>query len=530
MITWSRCDRQRVFGETGLKEFFGIKHRLQNSGRGNLMKPKAFMGKRLAIILLPMLLYTLLGAGIYSSTAAMAATAGVITTVAGNGISGYTGDGGPATSAELDVTQGVAVDAVGNLYIAGVNHVRKVDQNGIITTVAGNGISGQSGDGGSAISAALGIGGIAVDAAGNLYIADGNRIRKVDREGIITTVAGNGNPGYSGDGGPATSAELDTPQSVAFDAHGNLYIADLFNNCIRKVDNSGIITTVYSRGKADYGGGWLPGPLVMTVDAAGNLYIVDAVNNCIRKVSKDGSITTVAGDGTGGYSGDGGPAASAEINPSGMALDASGDLYFIDGGNRIRRVDASGNIITVVGDGNPGYFGDGGPAAGAELNNPSGLALDASGNLFIVDAGNNRIRMVAAPIPSAPIGQKIIQFKLKQYFYMVSGHPFGMDALPLISNGRALVPVRFLADALGAQTTWDAAAQKVIITRGSTSVVLLIGSDTLIINGTASQMDVAAIIQDGRTYAPARFIAEAFGCMVAWNAADQTIIVSPQST
>jgi sugar lactone lactonase YvrE len=501
-------------------------------------KARTLSGKFFRSILILILICTGM-LTLWGSVPAMAAAEpGVITTVAGNGISGYTGDGGPATSAELDVSEGVAVDAAGNLYIAGINRVRKVDQNGIITTVAGSGTIGQSGDGGPATSSSLEIGGIAADAAGNLYIVDGNRIRKVDRSGIITTVAGNGNPGYSGDGGPATGAELDTPQSVVLDVYGNLYIADTFNNCIRKVDNSGVITTVYSRGKPHSGFG-LPGSLEMTVDAAGNIYTVDAYGNRIDMIAKDGTITTVAGNGNGGYSGDGGPAASAGLDgPSSMVVDAHGNLYFIDGGTRIRRVDAGGTITTVAGDGNPGYFGDGGSAASAELAATGGaiysspdLAVDASGNLYIADTGNNRIRRVTAPIPPAPVGQKIIQFKLERYYYLVAGSPSGIYGRPAyISHGRALVPVRYLADALGDQTTWDAAANKVTISRGSDSVVLFIGSSVITTNGTASQMDVAASIQGGRTYVPARYIAEAFGCMVAWNAADRTIIVSPQST
>jgi sugar lactone lactonase YvrE len=448
---------------------------------------------------------------------------GVITTVAGNGIPGYTGDRGPATGAELDVSKGVAVDATGNLYIAGINRVRKIDHNGTITTVVGN----------------LGVQGIAVDAAGNLYIANRNRIRKVDHNGTITTVAGNDNPGWtSGDGGPATSAELCDPQGVALDVYGNLYIADTFNCCIRKVDTSGVITTVYSLGKPDSGFG-LPGSIEMAVDAAGNLYVVAGHPFRIDKITKDGVVTTVAGNGNGGDSGDGGPAVSAGLDdPYSMVVDPRGDLYFIDGGNRIRRVDAGGTITTVAGDNNPGYFGDGGPAASAELAaastsiySSSYLAVDATGNLYIADTGNNRIRRVTAPIPPAPVGQKIIQFKLGRYYYLVAGSPFGIYGRPAyISHGRALVPVRYLADALGAQTTWDAAANKVTISRGSDSVVLFIGSSVIATNGTSSLMDVTARIQDGRTYVPARYIAEAFGCSVAWNADDQTIIVTPRSS
>ena len=255
----------------------------------------------------------------------------VITTVAGSGTAGHGGDGGAATSAGLSAS-GVAVDAVGNLYIAdsGNSRIRKVDAvMGIITTVAGNGIAGYSGDGGAATSAQLSphLQGIVVDAAGNLYIADAgnNRIRKVTAAtGVIITVAGNGTTGYSGDGGAATSAELGNSYGVAVDAAGNLYIADNGNSRIRKVDAvTSIITTVAGNGIAGYTGDGgaatsaeLDHPQGVGVDAAGNLYIVD--NDRIRKVNAaTGAITTVAGSGIAGYSGDGGAATSASLFLSG---------------------------------------------------------------------------------------------------------------------------------------------------------------------------------------------------------------------
>jgi len=284
---------------------------------------------------------------------------GIITTVAGNGINGYSGDYGRATNASLSLSadadpfapSGVALDASGNLFIADVDNgcIRKVDNNGIITTVAGGGHYGL-GDGGAATSASLiGPSGVAVDASGNLFIADrwNYRIREVDPDGIITTVAGNGSYGYSGDGGQATSASLAGPSGVAVDASGNLFIADTYNNVIRKVDNNGI-------------------------------------------------ITTVAGNGINGYSGDGGQATSASlVQPSGVAVDASGDLFIADTwNNRIREVNPDGIITTVAGNGSFNYSGDGGQATSASLAGPSGVAVDASGNLFIADMGNFRIREV----------------------------------------------------------------------------------------------------------------------------------------
>jgi sugar lactone lactonase YvrE len=224
------------------------------------------------------------------------ASTGIITTVAGNGIPGYSGDGGPATSASLSGPSGVVVDATGNLLIADSSNyrIRRVDAStGIITTVAGNGIRGFSGDGGPATSASLSPIGVAVDATGNLFIADtGNhRIRRVDEStGIITTVAGNGIRGFSGDGGPATSASLNYPTGVAVDGSGNLFIADAANNRIRWVDAStGIITTVAGNGMPDYSGDGGPatsaslnGPSGVVVDAAGNLFIADNDNKRIR--------------------------------------------------------------------------------------------------------------------------------------------------------------------------------------------------------------------------------------------------------
>ena len=336
---------------------------------------------------------------------------GTITTVAGNGYGsdggGFSGDGGAAISAELKLPYGVAVDTSGNFFIADSNNnrIRKVSANGIITTVAGNGIAGFAGDGGLATLASLSYPfGVAVDASGNLFIADSNNhlIRKVLTSGIITTVAGGGTVGL-GDGGPATSAIVADPLGIAVDAAGNLFIAEWEDNRIRKVSTSGIITTVAGGGTGGLGDGGpatsakLSGPGSVAVDTFGNLFIADSGNNRIRKVSTGGIIMTVAGGGTGGL-GDGGSAISAELDdPGGVAVDTSGNLFIADGGNnRVRKVSASGTITTVAGDGTQGLSGDGGPATSAALNNPTRVAMDVSGNLFIADEGNNRIREVSA--------------------------------------------------------------------------------------------------------------------------------------
>ena len=276
----------------------------------------------------------------------------IITTMAGNGTSGYSGDGGAATNAELHTPFGVNLDANGNLFIADAyNHcIRKVGINGFITTVVGNGISGYFGDGGAATSAKLNYPyDVAVDANGNLFIADtvNQRIRKVGTNGIIMTVAGNGTNGYSGDGGAATSAELNNPLGLAVDANGNLFIADAFNQRIRKVDTNGIILTVAGNGTNGYSGdggaatsATLYYPYDVNVEANGNLFIADLGNSCIRKVGNNGIITTVVGNGTIGYSGDGGAATNAELNhPWSIAVNGVGNVFFADTYNqRIRKV------------------------------------------------------------------------------------------------------------------------------------------------------------------------------------------------
>ncbi|MBV9083121.1 MAG: choice-of-anchor D domain-containing protein, partial [Acidobacteriaceae bacterium] len=344
---------------------------------------------------------------------------GVIATFAGTGAWGNSGDNGPAASGMLGNPEGVAIDAAGNLYIADSldDVVRQVNTTtGVITTVAGNGQAGYSGDNGPATSATLNAPtAVAVDAAGNLYIADNNNncVRRVDAfSGKIATVAGvcTATPASTlGDGGPASSASLDGPSDVAVDAAGNLYIADMHHHRVRKVDSSGTITTIAGGGTPGPGSDGIGngGPAVnavlgypsgLALDAAGNLYIADSSLQLVR-VIKSGIISVVAGNGSAAYSGDGGTATNASLyGPAGIRVDAAGDLFIADTGNSVvREVNAAGIITTIAGNAAQfGYFGDGGSAARSVLNAPTGVAVNASGNVYIADSGNRVVRSVGA--------------------------------------------------------------------------------------------------------------------------------------
>jgi|GEM_PF-1795685 len=333
----------------------------------------------------------------------------IMETVAGNGNIGFGGDGGPAIQASFSYPMGVALDQAGNIFISDTwnHHVRKVDTEGIITTVAGNGFSGYAGDDGPAIDASLSYPwGIAVDSTGNLYIADfgNNCIRRVDTEGIITTVAGNGSSGYGGDDELAIDASLSGPKDVALDEWGNIYIADTDNNRIRKVDPNGIITTVVGDGSGGYDGDGGP-----AVEASirnpqgvavfeGAIFIGDTFNSRIRRVDTSGIITTVAGNGTFGFAGDGGPAHNAILNsPTDVVPDKSGNIYIADFSNaRVRKVDTNGNIITVAGNGVQDFVEDGLPATQSPLEDPFSMAFDGAGNLFILDELGARLFRVNA--------------------------------------------------------------------------------------------------------------------------------------
>ena len=337
----------------------------------------------------------------------VSAATGVISVVAGNGLSNAGGDGGLAVGASLGYPVGLAFDPSGNLYIAerDANDVRKVDTNGIITTVAGVAGGGFAGDGGPATQASLnGPHGIAVDRSGNLYIADygNNRIRMVTAStGIITTIAGSNTIGFAGDGGPATKATFWFPTGIAVDSSGNVYIADTYNHVIRKISTSGMISTVAGSNQGGYGGdngpatkAELAAPQGVTLDASGNLYIGDTANQRIRYVNASGIITTIAGTSTTGFGGDGGLATSATFgNPVGVAVDASGAVYVADLNNgRVRRFVVGGAITTFAG--TVTSVGDGGPSIQSRLDRPTSAAVDFSANLYIADPTANRVRKV----------------------------------------------------------------------------------------------------------------------------------------
>jgi sugar lactone lactonase YvrE len=359
----------------------------------------------------------------------------IITTVAGNGQDGESGDAGQAVNAEL-YAGAVAVDALGDFFIADSAHdrVRQVSAGGIISTVAGNGSNGFFGDGGPASEAWLyNPVGVALDGMGNLYIADegNNRVRQVNTNGVISTVAGNGTSAYSGDGAAATNASLSHPTGVAVDASGNLYIADQGNNRIRKVGANGVITTLAGSAINGFAGDGGPAvnaslshPADVAVDGLGNVFIADSGNKRIRKVGNNGIIITVAGNGDSGYYGDGGPATNAFFEaPACVAVDGFGNVYIADGTEHVREVGLNGIISSVTGNAGSGYSGDGGAATNAMLDEVYGLAPDASGNLYLADTGNNRIREIKALGPALPLGS----FNLGEAgnYDLIVSNPFG---------------------------------------------------------------------------------------------------------
>jgi sugar lactone lactonase YvrE len=376
---------------------------------------------------------------------------GIITTIAGGGVFQFSGMDGPATNVPLGLIAGVATDPLGNVYATDVtNHlvvkvatngvltvvgaiapgpsdivplaadasgnvfvaetcaIEKIDSNGVVSTFAGVGVCGYSGDGGLASLARLyNPGGMTVDAGGNVYIADAgnNRIRKVTPQGIISTVAGNGQTSFTGDGVPATSTALYGPWAVAVDPTGVLYIADTLNERIRRVDAAGVITTIAGGNGGGFSGDGGPAtaatfnyPLAIALESDGALDIADENNNRVRRITPDGIIQSIAGTGVVNFTGDLGPGSLATLNnPASVAADAAGNVYIADSLNsRVRRIDPSGTITTYAGNGNYGFAGDGWGARGAVLNHPSFVLVDPSGDVYFSDSSNNRVRKIAA--------------------------------------------------------------------------------------------------------------------------------------
>jgi RHS repeat-associated protein len=482
-------------------------------------------------------------------------SAGDITTVAGSGYDGYSGDNGPAISAGLNYPLGASIDSSGNLYIAddANNRIREVNAaTGKIITVAGNGTAGYAGDGAAATNAKLhNPAGTAIDSSGNIYIADelNNAIRKVTvSSGIITTVAGNGTQGSGGDGGPATNANLYHPLGVALDSSGNLYIADASNNRIQEVTSTtGIITTIAGTTSGGYSGDGglavnakLCSPSSVALDSQNNIYIADSCNNRVRKITaSSGIITTVAGSSGSGYSGDGGPATSATMFwPTAVAVDASSNIYILEGRTSaapnpancgLREVLAAnnstgygaGNIYTIGGNGVCGYSGDGGTSTDAYLNDGYGdsIAIDPLGNIFFPDESNFRIRAVGhtitltptiawPPPPAIPVGTALSATQLDAVTDVPSSCAYSVSGGSAVQVGTVLAlgtytlsvtctPTGTTAYSPGTDTVSLTVAQPTQITWAA-PVAITYGTAL-----SATQLNASASVLGTFTYSPA---------------------------
>ena len=341
----------------------------------------------------------------------MSFESGKIQTIAGTGEPGYRGDGGPAVRALLREPFMCDFDRQGNLYFSEArNHtVRRVDQaTGVITTVAGTGEEGYSGDGGPAVAATLNqIYALIIDANNDIYIVDrlNAAVRKIEAAtGIITTVAGTGEPGYSGDGGPGSMAQLREPNDVFLDGRGGLLIADIQDQRVRRLDlATGIITTFAGNGEKVRGGDGGPaiqasilGARAVCMDSKGNTYICEREGHGVRRVDANGIMSTFAGTGERGYEGDGGPALTATWNgPKAIRCDQQDNIIVVDTENHaIRRIDATNGTVTTIAGGHQGGDGDGGNANEAGLDRPHGCGVDGQGNIYIADSNNHRVRVV----------------------------------------------------------------------------------------------------------------------------------------
>lgn len=410
-----------------------------------------------------------------------------ISTVAGNGIYGFSGDGGPATAAALSSPRVGAIAPDGSLFIvdSGNYRVRRVGSDGIITTVAGNGTYGFSGDGGPATEASFTtIYGFALGLDGSLLLADtfNGRIRHVGLDGVVTTIAGNGgNQVNGGNGGPAVAAVLSTPVGVAVGPDGSLAIAEYYNNSIRRVGPDGNITSVL---------GVIGGlPRTVNIGSDGSLFFSEAYHHHrVRRIRPDGLITTVAGNDSTSFGGDGGPAVAAGIGPDGLAVGLDGSLFIADITNfRIRRIGPDGIITTVAGNGTSGFSGDGGPATAAALSYPSSVSVAPDGSIFIADTNNNRIRRVSPALQGFTLSDMLLPSEDGSEVYVFN------------ASGRHLKTLDSLTGALRVQFGYDSLGYLISIIDGSGNVTTIerVGATPTAIVAPGGQRTVLIVNSDG---------------------------------